>query len=196
MEYKRMQDPGSRSLSVDEEKLRTLIISRCVEIREAGFVLASGKVSKLYIDLRRLTQDPLGINLIGKLVLNKIYELAPNADCVGGLETGSIPIATSVALLSLSQKKELLAFWVRKHQKDHGLQNLIEGNLEKGKNAVIVDDTITTGGSSLIAADAVRDYGANVLYAIGIVDRGAAENFQKSGIPYFAFYAEHDLERI
>ena len=61
---------------------------------------------------------------------------------------------------------------------------------------MIVDDTITTGGSSLIAADAVRDYGANVLYALGIVDRGAAENFQKSGIPYFAFYAEHDLERI
>jgi orotate phosphoribosyltransferase len=190
-----MLDQGI-SLSAEKEELRRLIISRCVETRDAGFVLASGKVSNLYIDLRRLTLDPLGINLIGKLVLDKIYEIAPNADCVGGLETGSIPIATSVALLSLNQRKELKAFWVRKHQKDHGLENLIEGNLAKGKNAVIVDDTITTGGSSLIAADAVRHFGAKVIYVIGIVDRGAAENFRKSGIPYFAFYTENDLERV
>ncbi len=177
-----------------KEELRNLIVSRCVEIKEEGFTLASGKVSKLYIDLRRLTQDPVGINLIGRLVLDKIYELAPDADCVGGLETGSIPISTAVSLLSLYWKKELKAFWVRKHQKDHGMQNLIEGNLAKGSNAVIVDDTITTGGSSLSAADAVRAFGANVLYAIGVVDRGAAENFQKSQIPYFAFYSESDLQ--
>ncbi len=189
-----MQDQGT-SLSAEKEQLRTLIISRCVEIRDSGFVLASGKVSKLYIDLRRLTQDPLGINLIGKLVLNKIYEIAPSADCVGGLETGSIPIATSVALLSLNQRKELKAFWVRKHQKDHGLQNLIEGNLAKGENAVIVDDTITTGGSSLAAANAITNFGASVVYAIGIVDRGATENFRKAGIPYFAFYSESDLKK-
>jgi orotate phosphoribosyltransferase len=187
---------GQGSLNADRERLRSLIISRCVEIKDSGFVLASGKISILYIDLRHLTQDPLEINLIGRLVLNKIYEIAPSADSLGGLETGSIPIATAVALLSLDQKKELTAFWVRKHQKDHGLQNVIEGNLSKGKNAVIVDDTITTGGSSLIAADAVRALGANVLYAIGIVDRGATENFRRSGIPNFAFYTENDLEKI
>jgi orotate phosphoribosyltransferase len=190
-----MEKTKETSADSNRELLRTLIISRCVEIKDSGFVLASGKVSKLYIDLRRVTQDPLGINLIGRLVLNKIYEIAPTADTVGGLETGSIPIATSVALLSLNQKKELSAFWVRKRQKDHGLENLIEGNLAKGENAVIVDDTITTGGSSLAAASAVRNYGANVLYAIGIVDRGAVENFQKSGIPYFAFYKESELEK-
>lgn len=175
-------------------QLRHLIVSKCVEVRENGFTLASGKVSKLYIDLRRLTQDPLGINLIGRLVLNKIYELAPSADFVGGLETGSIPIATSVALLSFNQKKQLGAFWVRKLQKDHGLQNLIEGNLVKGKSVVIVDDTITTGGSSLQAVKAVEAFGSEVEYAIGVVDRGAKENFDRSGIPYFSFYSESDLQ--
>jgi orotate phosphoribosyltransferase len=190
-----MQNP-SPQLIADKERLRSLILSRCIEIKKEGITLASGKVSNLYIDLRRLTQDPLGINLIGRLVLNKIYELVPEADCIGGLETGSIPIATSVALLSLNQRKELKAFWVRKRQKDHGLGNVIEGNLEKGKNVVIVDDTITTGGSSLIAVDAVRDYGAKVLYAIGIVDRGATETFSRSRIPYFAFYSESELQQV
>lgn len=184
---------ASPNLINEKEKLKELIISRCVEVKESGFTLASGKVSSLYIDLRRLTQDPLGISLIGRLVLNKIYEVAAEADYVGGLETGSIPISTSVALLSLDQRKPLSAFWVRKRQKDHGLQNLIEGNLAKGKSAVIVDDTITTGGSSLQAAEAVRNFGANVVYVIGIVDRGASENFRKAGIPYYAFYSESDF---
>lgn len=186
---------ASSDVSPDREDLLKLIVSRCVEVRESGFTLASGLVSNLYVDLRRLTQDPQGINLIGKLVLNKICEIAPEAEYVGGLETGSIPIATSVALLSYGQQKHLGAFWVRKKLKDHGMQNLIEGNIAKGKSVVIVDDTITTGGSSLQAVDAVRDFGAIVAYAIGIVDRGASDNFRRAGIPYYAFFSESDLRK-
>jgi orotate phosphoribosyltransferase len=185
----------SSDMSRDREELLKLIVSRCVEVKQSGFTLASGLVSNLYVDLRRLTQDPRGINLIGKLVLYKIYEIAPRAEYVGGLETGSIPIATSVALLSYGRQKPLGAFWVRKKQKDHGMQNLIEGNIAKGKSVVIVDDTITTGGSSLQAVDAVRDFGAIVAYAIGIVDRGASDNFQKAGIPYYTFFSEPDLKK-
>jgi orotate phosphoribosyltransferase len=181
-------------LTSDWEKLRILIISRCVEIKESGFTLASGKVSKLYIDLRRITQDPLGINLIARMVLSKIDELAPEAEFIGGLETSSIPISTSVAMLSLNQKKQIGAFWVRKRQKDHGLQNLVEGNLSKGSKVVIIDDTITTGGSSLQAAEVVKEFGAHVIYAMGVVDRGARENFQAAKIPYYAFYSELDLQ--
>lgn len=183
------------SLARAREELQELIISRCVELRETGFTLASGKTSKLYVDLRRLTQDPLGINLIAQLVLAKIYEVAPSAESVGGLETGSIPIATAVCMLSLRGKKALSAFWVRKKEKGHGLGNLIEGNLARGKDAVILDDTITTGGSSLIAAAAAKDFGANVVLVIGIVDRGAAENFKKAQIPYFTFFSEEQLQR-
>lgn len=178
------------------EELRKLIVSRCVEFRDAGFTLASGKVSNLYIDLRLLTQDPVGIYLIGKMVLEKIYELAPEADCVGGLETGSIPIATSVSLLShLGKGKQLNAFWVRKRIKDHGMQNLIEGNLPKGSTAVVVDDTITTGGSTLQAIRAVKDSASVVTYAIGMIDRGASQNFKNEDVPYYFFFEENDLTK-
>ncbi len=173
--------------------LRNLIASRAIEKRDSGFKLASGKVSSLYIDLRRITQDPVGINLIGRLVLDVIEELAPEAQFVGGLETGSIPISTAVCLLSLNSKKPLQAFWVRKSTKDHGLQNRIEGNLVHGGKAVIVDDTITTGGSSLQAVEAVRDAGANVLLAIGVIDRGAKEKFDKLHVRYQSLYSEVDF---
>jgi orotate phosphoribosyltransferase len=176
-----------------EKRLLEIITQKAVEIRTEGFVLASGIKTNLYIDLRRITLDPEGINLIGSLVLKKISELAPSADCVGGLETGSIPISTALALLSRNERRPLSAFWVRKKQKDHGMQNLIEGNISKNSIVVLVDDVITTGGSTLQAASAVKEFGAKIAYAIGIVDRGAAENFKKAGISYFAFFSEKDL---
>ena len=179
--------------SAEEQKLLDLILKKAVERRAEGFTLASGIKTNLYIDLRRITLDPEGINLIGSLVLKKIRELAPSADCVGGLETGSIPIATALALLSSRQAKPLEAVWVRKKQKDHGMQNLIEGNISKNSTVVLVDDVITTGASTLQAAGQVRQLGAKIVYAIGIVDRGALENFKKEEIPYFTFYNEKDL---
>lgn len=178
-----------------EKRLLQLIVQKAVEKKPEGFTLASGLVTNLYVDLRRITLDPEGINLIGSLVLAKIREVAHGVDCVGGLETGSIPISTAVALLSQNDHNPLSAFWVRKKQKDHGMQNLIEGNLKRGSNAVVLDDVVTTGGSTFQAISAVKGYGANVVQAIAVVDRGASENFRKEGIPYYAFFSEKDLLR-
>ena len=172
-----------------------MIISTAIETKETGFTLASGRTSNLYIDLRRLTQDPVGINLIGELILDKIEELAANAEYVGGLETASIPVSTAVSLLSLNRRNRLKAFWVRKQPKDHGLQNKIEGNLARGAHVVILEDTTTTGGSSLKAVEAVREFGAKVVQVIAVVDRGAKEAFQGESIPFFAFFTESDLLR-
>ena len=181
----------------DFERLRSLIASRAVEVRPEGFVLASGIRSSLYIDLRRITQDPEGINLAGRMVLSKIREMFPEARFVGGLETGAIPISTAVTMLSFSadHKGELSAFWVRKKQKDHGLQNMVEGNLDKGGLAVIVEDTATTGGSSLQAVEEVRRFGAEVLGVIAVVDRGAAKNLEKAGVKFVSLFKEEDLAK-
>ena len=70
---------------------------------------------------------------------------------------------------------------------------MIEGILSKNSIVVLVDDVITTGGSTLQAASAVKEFGSEIAYAIGIVDRGASENFKKAGIPYFSFFSEKDL---
>ena len=182
------------------ERLKSLIISRAIEKKGGeGFLLSSGRRSALYIDLRKITQDPEGISLVGELVLSKIREICPDARFIGGLETASIPISTAVVLLSYQKsgrefdEVKLGAFWVRKKQKDHGLENKIEGVLEKEGRAVIVDDTLTTGSSSLQAAEAVRNFGAKVVLAIGVVDRGAGENFKNAKIPYTFLFSENEL---
>jgi orotate phosphoribosyltransferase len=184
---------SAEDYSSSRHRLRSLIAQRAIERKPDGFKLASGRISTLYIDIRKITQEPEGIKLIGSLILAKIKEMAPEADAVGGLETGAIPISTAVCMLSSNTEKPLVAFWVRKSVKDHGLQNRIEGNLRKGAKAVIVEDTFTTGGSSIQAAQVVKEQGADVVLAIGIVDRGAAENFRKAGIPFFAIFSEAEV---
>ena len=176
-----------------KESLRRLIIEKAIRKSDVGFILASGRRSNLYIDLRKITQDPQGINLIGRLLLNKIQEIAPESDCVGGLETASIPISTAICMLSFSAKKPLVAFWVRKQEKDHGLRNRIEGNLQRGAKVAIIEDTVTTGGSSLQAIEAVRESEAIVIQALAVVDRGGAESFRKVGVPFIALFTENDL---
>jgi len=185
----------SEELQSKKKRLLELIIEKAVEKKAEGFTLASGVKSNIYVDLRKISLDPEGINLVGSLVLAEIRELAPVASHVGGLETGSIPISTAVALLSEKDPKPISAFWVRKKQKDHGTQSLIEGGIRKDAKVVIVDDVITTGGSSLQAASAVKDFGATVVQAIAIVDRGAKDNFRKADIPYYAFFSEKDLAK-
>ena len=45
--------------------------------------------------------------------------------------------------------------YVRSTPKDHGLENMIEGNLKPGSKVVVIDDLISTATSSLKAVEAV-----------------------------------------
>ena len=53
--------------------------------------------------------------------------------------------------------------YVRSKPKDHGLENLIEGELRPGMKVVVVEDLISTGGSSLKAVEAIRNNGCEVV---------------------------------
>jgi orotate phosphoribosyltransferase len=64
---------------------------------------------------------------------------------------------------------------VRKEAKQHGTGSRIEGDLEKGENVAIVEDTITTGGSSRQAIAAVREAGAVPVLVLALADREDAD---------------------
>ena len=53
--------------------------------------------------------------------------------------------------------------YVRSKPKDHGLENLIEGELKPGMKVVVVEDLISTGGSSLKAVEAIRNNACDVI---------------------------------
>jgi orotate phosphoribosyltransferase len=78
--------------------------------------------------------------------------------------------------------------YVRSDKKSHGLENKIEGVIEKGQSAIVIEDLISTGGSSLAVVDALRDVGCNVKAMFAIFTYGfpvADEHFQKKQCPLF-----------
>ena len=57
-------------------------------------------------------------------------------------------VATAVAILSWEAGRPIPAFLVRKSVKDHGTSRRIEGWLPEGKEVLVVEDVVTTGGST------------------------------------------------
>jgi orotate phosphoribosyltransferase len=160
-------------------------------------MLASGRESDFYFDLRPTTIHPAGATAVGELIADALE--GTDADFVGGLEAGAIPIATAVAIASHRRGGKLQAFFVRKKPKDHGAKKLVEGLPKgeslKGKNVVIVEDTTTTGGSSMQAVKVLREEGANIVLVLTIVDRleGAAEAFAAEKLEFRALYTADEF---
>ena len=62
------------------------------------------------------------------------------------------------------------------------MNNQIEGVIEKGQSAVVIEDLVSTGGSSLKAVEALREREIEVKGMMAIFTYGlhkAAENFKK-----------------
>jgi orotate phosphoribosyltransferase len=162
-------------------------------------MLASGRESDFYFDLRPTTIHPAGAIAVGELICDALE--GTNVEYVGGLEAGAIPIATAVAITSHRRGGALQAFFVRKKVKDHGAKKLIEGlpkgETLRGRNVVIVEDATTTGGSSMQAVNVLREEGANIVCVLTIVDRleGARENFTKEGLEFRALYTADEFLR-
>ena len=158
-------------------------------IRERSFQsgreikLASGRTSTYYFNMKPTMLDAEGAHLIATLILEAIAGM--DADLIGGLEMGAVPIASAVAAVSHASGKPVNAFFVRKQAKEHGTKSLIEGLPEgqslKGKRVVIVEDVTTTGGSAIKAAETVRAEGAEVVGVVTVIDRqeGAADSLRR-----------------
>lgn len=127
--------------------------------------LVSGQTSSFYFNMKPTMLHPEGSYLTSQLLLDAIA--ADNADYIGGLEMGAVPIATSASTMSHHRGKPLPAIFVRKATKDHGTQKLVEGLAPgeslKGKRVIVVEDVTTTGGSSMKAVEALRAEGAEIV---------------------------------
>ncbi len=122
------------------------------------FTWASGWHSPFYCDNRKTLSYPDLRTFVKLETARIIAERFPEAEAVAGVATGAIPQGAMVA--------DVLALpfvYVRSKPKDHGLENLIEGELKPGSKVVVVEDLISTGGSSLKAVEAIRNYGCEVV---------------------------------
>ena len=155
------------------------------ELREHALVLGevtltSGGTASYYVDAKRAILRQPAFGAVGELVASLARELGAGA--VGGMTMGADPIAS--AALSAPAGKDLLAFFVRKEKKQHGLQRWIEGPpLEAGARVLVVEDVVTTGGSTVKAIERCREEGLEIAGTAAGLDRlaGGAGAIEAAG---------------
>lgn len=144
------------------------------------FTWASGWNSPIYTDNRRTLSYPEVRSFIKVELTRTILEQFPEAEAIAGVATGAIAQGALVA-----DALNLPYAYVRSTPKDHGLENLIEGNLRQGAKVVVIEDLVSTGKSSLKAVEAIRNAGCEVVGMVALFTYGfpvAEENFKKAGV--------------
>ncbi|MEI8130610.1 MAG: orotate phosphoribosyltransferase [bacterium] len=127
---------------------------------EKPFRWASGYAMPVYIDNRCLIGYPEVRAAIAEAFATQITESGVKYDAIAGVATGAIPHATTLA-----DKLGLPLLYIRAKAKDHGAGRQVEGDIPgglAGKNVLVIEDTISTGGSALNAVEAMRREGATV----------------------------------
>ncbi len=160
---------------------------------EPVFTLSSGRKSRFYIDCKKVTLDPEGAVLVGRLILDAISEL--EVDAIGGMTLGADPIAVAAAVMSYDGERAIPAFIIRKEPKPHGISPLIEGTLPKGANVVVVDDVMTSGRSTERTINILKEAGCRVIKVIALVDRkeGGRERLESLGYSVQSLFTVEEL---
>lgn len=164
------------------EKLISLI--KKLAYKEGKFILASGKESSFYIDIKNLSLHPEGAREIGQQAW---LHLDPKQfDGVGGPTLGADPIGTAISLAALERGVTVPAFIIRKEPKSHGTTQWIEGtdNLKPGGRLLVLEDVVTTGGSSVKGIEKAREAGFKVDTLLCVMDRqeGGTEALSAVGV--------------
>lgn len=177
-------------VNTDMEKVEHILATKLLSISaiqlqpESPFTWASGWNSPIYTDNRKTLSYPDVRTFIKIELCRAISENFSDVQAIAGVATGAIAQGVLVA-----DELSLPYAYVRSAPKDHGLENLIEGNLKPGQKVVVVEDLISTGGSSLKAVEAVRNAGCEVVGMVAIFTYDfpiAAEAFDKAGVKLIA----------
>jgi orotate phosphoribosyltransferase len=167
--------------NVQIEVTKKLLEINTIKIQPTNpFTWASGWKSPIYCDNRKILSYPETRTFIRDRFVDVIKEKYPEAEVIAGVATGAIAIGALVA-----DKLGLPFIYIRSKPKDHGLENLIEGDLNPNQKVVVVEDLVSTGISSLNAAEAVNNYGGVVIGMVAIFTynfKHAIDNFKKANI--------------
>lgn len=165
------------------ETLENILASKLLKIKaiklqpNEPFTWASGWKSPFYCDNRKTLSYP-ELRTFVKLELSRLVaEKYPQAEAIAGVATGAIAQGALVA-----DQLALPFVYVRSKPKDHGLENLIEGDLQPKSKVVVIEDLISTGSSSLKAVEAIRRADCEVVgmvasytYSFGVAEKAFAD---------------------
>jgi orotate phosphoribosyltransferase len=120
-------------------------------------------------------------NLIKVEMARLIMENFGDAEVIAGIATGAIAHGALVA-----DSLAMPFVYVRSTPKDHGLENLIEGDIKPGQKVVLIEDQLSTGNNCMKCYNTVCEAGGIVLGAVVIFDyqfNQAAKALRRAKLP-------------
>lgn len=144
------------------------------------FTWSSGLRAPIYCDNRLTLAYPNIRKTIAHSFVELIEQRYGNVDVIAGTATAGIPHAAWV-----SDALNLPMVYVRGSAKSHGKQQQIEGKVQPGQKAVVIEDLISTGGSVLTAVKALQDAGVDVVGVAAIFTyqlQQSEKQFKDAGI--------------
>ncbi len=154
------------------------------------FLLRSGQISHEYFDKYLFESDS---NLLDAIT-DKLLSIIPaDTEMLAGLEMGGIPIA-----VMLSHKTKLPVIFVRKNAKEYGTRKIAEGLPFKGKNILVIEDVVTTGGQIIKSVNELRHLGGNIQHVLCVIlrEQSAISKLHTAGLNLLPLFTMQELKEI
>jgi orotate phosphoribosyltransferase len=151
------------------------------------FTLRSGKTSTTYFDKFLFQADP---DLLRSIAFHLAHLVPQGTEVLAGLELGGVPISTALASAT-----GLPVCFVRKQAKSYGTKKLAEGAGVAGRQVLVLEDVITTGGQVVESATQLRALGARVDAVLCVIDRSEGDHTKLSsaGLDVVALFSSNDI---
>ncbi len=138
------------------------------------FIWATGWHSPIYCDNRKILSYPQVRNVVKIEMARVVAERYPEAEVIASVATNAIAIGVLVA-----EELGLPFVYVHPTPKDHGFENMIEGDLRPRQNVVVIEDQVSVGINSMKVVDAIRKDGCKVLGLVTIFNYELQDTLQR-----------------
>lgn len=153
-------------------------------IKNSHFVYISGKHAPEYINKDYIFPHISYISRIAQIIAEK-YKDSP-IDVVAGPSMGGIILSQWTAYhLGLLKRKEIISVYTEKQPDKDQIFTRGYDQFVKGKNVLVVEDIVTTGGSVKKVINSVEKAGGKVIATCSIVNKDPVNiNRDFIGAPY------------
>ncbi len=146
------------------------ILEKTKAVVTGHFVYVSGKHAPMYVNKDYIYPHTAYISRIGEIIAQK-YKNSP-IDIVVGPSIGGIILSQWTAHhLSIMKGKEVLSIYTEKQPDRDQIFTRGYGSYVRGRNILVVEDIVTTGGSVKKVINSVVNEGGRVVGACAIVNK-------------------------
>src|SRR6266496_788555 len=177
---------------MNDPEIMQMFVDAGAIVRDSHFVYSSGRHSSVYINKDALYLHTKAISTLCQLMAQPYN--ADEVDVVVGPVLGGIVLSQWVAYYLNSSRApgETLALYAEKEGDGPDKKFLFRRGYNRyipGKNVLVVEDVLTTGGSARQVIDLVREQGGNIAGLSVLCNRGNIQPQDVGGVSIHSLIA-------